>query len=338
MFKLILILSAFIFISCGENKSKKVNNFDILTDKQLLIKREMMINSENDSLLYGISGFTTSMDGNIVVCDDVDFDIKKFDIMGKLINVYGSRGRGPNEFTLPPCQIAYNEKRNLYAVIERTSHVIKLFNGRFDFVKQILNAAPVSDIVFDDESNLITVTPPAPQFFKTINIFDREGNLKSSFNPSNLTGEMLFDMCYLNYNSCKKKIILMYLFRNLIQVYDLNGKLNNEFSLPFLPLKAESEKFNNNSGLPTPVKGIPIKHIFWDISSDDQGHLYILSGNYAKNGNKKEIYVTSTEGKLLRVINLDFESKFIYVPPKQHGYFYATSNKETAVGKYRMIW
>jgi len=34
MFKLILILSAFIFISCGENKSKKVNNFDILTDRK----------------------------------------------------------------------------------------------------------------------------------------------------------------------------------------------------------------------------------------------------------------------------------------------------------------
>jgi len=333
-----LILCVVFICSCGENQNKKTQNDHNLNDKGLLIKREMIINPENDTLLFEISGFTTTEKGNIIVCDGADFNIKEFDIKGKLINTYGGRGVGPNEFKLPPCQIVLNDNGNLYAVIEKTSSVIKLFDEKFNFVKQLSNSASFSDIAFDGESNLITVIPPTPQFYKTVTVFDKEGIIKNSFNPIKLTGETLFDMCFVHYNSFNKKIILLYLYRNLIQVYDQNGKLNNEFSFPFLPLKAESKKFNSINGMPSFIKEIPIKNIFWGISSDDQGHLYILSGSYAKNGAKKEIYITSTEGKLLHVINLDFESKFIHVPPNQHDYIYATSNKETALGKYRIIW
>ncbi|MFA3783932.1 hypothetical protein ABRY23_12805 [Melioribacteraceae bacterium 4301-Me] len=305
---------------------------DIISQVHFTLKKELEINKASDTLLFQISGITTNTKEEIYISDKLDYKIKKFSPRGNLLIYKGRKGEGPEEFKLGPSNITYDLKYHRIAVIDQTTQVVKLFNEKLVFNKSIFVPKNVADIEFDDKGNLIVSTPPLNDGLSSIFIYNNNDTLINSFNPVHLSGNVLMDIPNINVVRKYHRIICLYRFRNLIQIYDYKGILQQEFSIPGLPDIAETETPPQNISY---LKwGIPTKVIFWDLASDSQGNLYILGDDYSKHP-RRDIYILNIHGKVIGEITLENESKYIYIDNDDN--LYATKNEGTTLEKYRII-
>lgn len=305
---------------------------NIISQGYFSLEKKLVINKASDTLLFQISGITANAKGEIYISDKLDYKIKKFNVHGNLLTYKGKRGDGPGEFKLGPSNITCDLKYYKIAVIDQTTQVVKLFNENLIFNKSIFIPKNVADIEFDGSGNLIVSTPPLNDGLSSIFIYSKKDTLVNSFNPVHLSGNVLMDIPNINIVRKYHWIICLYRFRNLIQVYDYNGKLQHEFSIPNLPDVAETETSPSNASF---LKGgIPTKGILKDLASDSQGNLYVLGDEYSKHP-QKDIYILNIYGKMIGEITLKNRSKYIYID--DNNYLYTAENEGTTLIKYRII-
>lgn len=332
----IILFFIIILINFSCEKEKAIHSYGIQKEtsfynrlKKILPTKEFSINENMDTLLFNVGDIKCDKLGNVYVTDMNDFKLKKFDKNGRLISSYGRRGGAPAEFKLQPFKLALDEKNSRIAITLFQAPIIKILDIDFRYITEIMTPEPIVNIAYDDVGNLIVAMPPMrSNLIEPLMIYSKDGKLINSIVPHNLTGNSFFDMFLVNYDKKFKKIILLYAFRNLIQIYDLNGRFDKEFSIPFLPSEADSKKIIDPN-----MPLIPTGNVFRDISSmNSDGTIYILSGNYAINGNEKEIYDVGIDGKLHYIIPLENEGKILFCANDNS--FFISCNDNTCITKY----
>lgn len=300
---------------------------DSIFTQSLYLDQIFSINEYQDTLLYQIQGFTTTSKNEIIVSDKIDYKIKKINHDGSLIKSAGRRGGGPGEFNVGPANIVFSDKNSSIAVVDHTQAIVKIFNSDLKFIFNIYTNIAIADLDYDNNGNLIIATIPLNKKQEAVTLYNSVGEKIFSFNPSNLIGNPLYDLFFIEYNHLKNLIILMYRFRNLIQIYNTNGKLIQEFSIKGLPEIADSETTN------TQIGKIPVKDIFWDIASDKFGNLYIIGGDYSPQS-KMTIYLTDYKGNLLNIFLIKEKSSFIHVD--QDGFIWTSNADNTIICKNKL--
>jgi hypothetical protein len=302
--------------------------------KTLSVSKIFEINGAKDTLIFKIGGLALGNDSTFFLSDMIDYRIKLFDSNGIYESSFGGKGTSVGNFEKSPYRLAYDYLAKRLAVFEHSSNHIKIFDQKYNQLNEIILQAPISELQFDNESNLITAYSFAPQKINYINFWDTKGNSIFSFNLVNLTGNGLLDMIKFSFNKYNNKIIVAYLYRNLIQVYDKNGHLEKQFSLPFLPEQSETKIETLKTPVGTMQNEIPLFYMFHSISTDNKGKIYLLAGHYSDGGEKKRIYVVNIDGKLLNRIELGTNAIKICIDDDNN--LYTISESQNVITKYRI--
>jgi len=326
IFVIIIILFSLICCKDATDKEKEI--------KTLSVSKEIEINGTKDTLIYQIGGLALTNDSTFFISDLIDYKIKIFEKNGIFQSKFGKKGNNSVDFKKAPFKLAYDNFSKRLAVYEYSSDLIKYFNQKLKQVGQLKLQAPIIDFQFDNESNLITAYSLTFKKLKYINFWDKKGNNIFSFNPVNLTGSTVMDLFKFSYNKYLNKIIVVYLFRNLIQVYNKNGNIEKEFSLPFLPEQSEINISTVKTSFGTIQRKLPIHPIFHSLTTDNSGKIYLLAGYYSNGGEKKRIYAVNIDGSILNKIELDIKVKDIYAD--DNNCLFAISENNNTIIKYRI--
>lgn len=303
----------------------------ILPQNNVKMKKILTINSKYDTLLFQVQGISGNTVGELFISDKLDYCVKKFNKNGNYISSRGRRGRGPGEFNLGPANIVFDETSKNIAVVDHTTNLIYIFNNDLIYQSSILAAAAVSDIEYDNQGRLIVAMPPVGSIAECLQIYDENGKKDLPISVRGLIGNPLLDMFFVDFNKYHNKIIIMFRFKNKIQVYDQTGIFVREFGIPGLPDIAETKILPGQENL---FKGgIPQKDMFWDVESNHKGEIFILSGDYSENP-QKDIYIADIYGNVKYTITLAESSKFIYLD--NENYLLASNGDLTSVVKYSL--
>lgn len=302
--------------------------------KTTSISKEFEINGEKDTSIYKVGELINNKSG-LIVPDMLDYKIKLFDNNGAYRSSFGGKGNSPGNFEKSPCKLAYDSLSRRLAVYEYTSSHIQNFNDKLKQISEIMLRGPISGLQFDNKSNLITAYLFVHAGIQYFNIWDLSGNNILSFNPSHLDDSGLLNIFKFSFNKQLNKIIVMYLYRNLIQVYDKNGNLEKEFSLSFLPKLSETRMENIKTPVGTMQNKFPLHYMFHDVSTDNTGKIYLLAGYYSPNGGERKIiYVVNIDGTVLNKIVLDTRANSIFCG--DNNCLFTVSEKQNIITKYRI--
>ncbi len=268
----------------------------------------------------------TSTD-ELFISDRMGFRLRKFDKHGTLLMSAGSKGESPNEFRRGPTRVAYDSFRRKLAVGDYQLPIIKVFDDKMRYEKSYFAPAPVLDLVYDDRGRLIVAVPPAKGGLRSISIFDEHGSVIGSFDPKGLLNEPWMDAFTIDFDRRHKKIIVVFLHRNLIQILHPDGTLDRQFSIDGLPDKVPSTRkvFHGQS------MELPDSFMFWDVAADGDGNIYVLGAHFSKKKNRT-IYVFQIDGRLQTVLNLPVETGMFSV--NENGLLITMEEYGTAVGVY----
>src|SRR5699024_5028676 len=119
----------------------------------------------------------------------------------------------------------------------------------------LIKKVPIFDIDYDNNGNLLAASLPKIDLIESIYIYDKDKELLNKFSPKIKPYNILFD-AFLIKSFPNKKICLVFINRNLIQLYNYEGDLLQEYQIKELPGRSSSvvtnqrNEFNINE-LPT---------------------------------------------------------------------------------------
>lgn len=118
--------------------------------------REFTLFQDEDTFISTPGSFFVTEDNMLFVLDKKASNIKIFDENGKLVNVFGKKGLGPNEFILP---IASTYKKPYIFLVDNGRRRILIYKrtgaSNLEFVKWCLNLDMPDDIDFMDNGKLL---------------------------------------------------------------------------------------------------------------------------------------------------------------------------------------
>jgi hypothetical protein len=141
--------------------------------------REFTLFQDENTFISAPGSFFVTEDNILFVLDKKASDIKIFDENGKLVNVFGKKGQGPDEFILPYVStykkpyIALADTRRRRFLIYKRSGI-----GNLEFEKLCLNLDMPDDIDFMDNGKLLVAGAKRDKSGKWQNlyIYDCEKN------------------------------------------------------------------------------------------------------------------------------------------------------------------
>ncbi len=305
------------------------NNIDKIPNVYLKSKFSTLENGKK-IIIGGIGIETTEMD-NIIVSDKFDFKLKYFDKNGELLFATGDKGNGPGEYKNGPSFVCYDKFNHFTAVADIMTSKVSIFNQKLTYINSILAQRPVSDLDYDSKGNLIVAMIPIIGLSNSIVIYKTSGEQIQSFNPKKLLNNFYYNAFLLNYNRYYNKIVIAFRFRNLIQVYKVNGNMVAEYSIKGLPEKSASMKMNLGTASLSSDIEIPSNSIFKDMASDNNGNIYLLLGNINPKYIRKVLEV-SIDGNLIRMESLLNNSNYITID--NHNHLLALDHHNMSITKY----
>lgn len=263
-------------------------------DTELSIKLEKKFTLEGDGVtpFYEPGGVTVDNDGNIYVADSGNQRIVKFNLEGKFIKSFGTKGQGPGEF-LSPWQMAihndeiyvYDWRRNIQKFTLDGAYILG-FN---------LRGGIFLDFVIDSEGYIYVGRWTSDKENFLIEKFDSNGNLIKRFCESIVAQTRPLTLIYNNSKLCidnQDNIYISFRYINKIRKYNSDGELVKEFerTLTYSPIKPEHT--------PNDEKPFNLDGVTGDIICDENGRLFVLS-NKVYNEDGHLIDVLGPEGKFL---------------------------------------
>jgi hypothetical protein len=160
----IFILLHYIFSSLGAIEIKPIRTIDISWSKDTFIKWP--------------GSFIATVDDMFIVLDSKSSNIKVYDGAGKLVNIFGRKGMGPDEF-LKPYLSAYKEP---FIVVGDfgLNHIFiykRIGKSNFEFVRKFLCLEMSHDICLIDDSKILVAGYKTGKDLKAYHLF--EYDLKS---------------------------------------------------------------------------------------------------------------------------------------------------------------
>ena len=261
---------------------------------------------EFDSL-YDLNSFSYSaLDSTFYTIDQSTFEIKKYGYEGGLITKTGREGKGPSEFQSRPEKIKFNEKRRLVGVIDREAFRVVFFDEDLNYHSQINTKFPPYDFDFIGNEKMIISCLPVDNAVDAILVYNfknQKYELDFSFNPILDRSNLILDAFQVR-SLNEGKVLLVFNFRNLIQVYSNTGALITSFSVDGVPLISETESIDTR--MPS-LNMVPTEFLFQSVSVSSDSQIFILHRK------EKMVLKVNAEGKLIqRYITID-EPKNIFV-------------------------
>jgi sugar lactone lactonase YvrE len=226
-----------------------------------------------DSLLLAAQDIAVMQDGSLLVSDKLDYRVKKFTVDGRQAATVGGRGRGPGQFQGPGPIDAHGDR---IAVADFASGRIQLFSVNFDYLRTIRISGAVSDLCFDGEGKL-WVTAVTLDRNRGLFQYDDSGKLLHAVGLKHASGDLFGDACMIAWMG-KGIVAVAYYTRDAIELWDTSGNFVREFSIPDLPSKSPMKWMEGSSGESGLM--IPDGSIFRGMTSDRNGHLYLLLADY----------------------------------------------------------
>jgi hypothetical protein len=208
-------------------------------------------------------------------------------------------------------------------------NTIRIYTRNFDYVKKIIVYGAIFGIAADADENIwiASVTMEAKQSIKKI---DFSGNILAELPLVNAKGnsmEMYYTFCIDKDNY----FYVAYYTKNCIEVLHPSRGFVRQFMVPGLPANVPWSK--SDPGFLKKADLLPEGEMFESITTDRNGHLYILTGDYSETP-FREVDICSTDGKFLSWCILNEKSHLIRVDDKAH--LISIEGKKTKVKVYEL--
>jgi len=286
--------------------------------KGIYLKEILSIGGLENDVLYMWAWVTVDKKGNIYVTDSIDCSIKKFNSEGVLIKKAGGKGQGPGEFLAP--RLIFYKEGMLYITDER-KRGIEVFDEELNYKFHIPINLPIFNLNILSNGNLVvSVFPLNKNDYGKLLIYDLKGTLKDrvkyceSSNPILDTVKFEIDK--------KFNFYIIYTWKDKIEKINRKGEKLWSRSL----FGKKSIKIKKIGA----VK-VPVEVIYKDITLDNFGNLFILTGSISKN-KSRDVYVLNRDGNLLTTFTLPDSSHCIYID--KNNFLYTRADMGATLKKF----
>ncbi len=323
----IFIILFFLLLACN-NKNETTQKKAFLSYDAIKLEKNNLLNKVIDDSIVVYLNDIKIVEDKLVVSDQVSDQVRMIDFEGNLINSFGGSGHGPNEFVVSPGFISYNKITKKYAIIDLTTAKVKIINEKFKYETEFYGPVPIFNLTFSD-TNLFCSYLASEGLFHEIQVFDSEYKKYFSFDPKGLHENFMFNPTYLRYNSKNQTIIVAFMFKNSIQIFDKDGKYLNEYSIKYFPSISSSEDI---SKLNLRFSNVPKEKIIVDVELSDKGDLYVLCGEFAKNP-YRDIILLDINGKIKEIYTIAEKAQNIEIYKNN---IVCVVNEETEIVSYSL--
>jgi hypothetical protein len=316
--RVIFTLSILQFLPSSQLMSQKVEAARVF--------QQTTIGSSPDHPLLGVFGIAFLTGGRLLIADKVEYKVKCFDRSARWITSFGSRGNQDGQFRAPG-PISASSKR--IAVADFASTRVQLFSTEFNHIATLITEKPVCDLRFDLQGNLWVGQLPDDDGGVLLK-FDPSGVLlKTAVTPHPSRDE--FDNVFAMTVLTNGRLVLAYMSRNVIDIWDTSGRCDTSLQVPGFP--SRSNRVAISRGLFAEDISVPEENIFRGVAADALNRIYLLAGGYTDQPDR-DIYVIDTLGRLAMQLVLPREAKGIAMNPR--GDLLAIEDDRTLVTSYRV--
>jgi hypothetical protein len=286
------------------------------------------IEGSEEAPLLCIQGFAPLPRGCLLVSDRLDYRLKVLGSGGGVLLKAGGRGRGAGKF-LGPGPVDWSKKG--IAAAEFASSTIQTFST--SLVHQTLFQVPgtVADLRCDAAGNVWSVLLPISGPASLV-MFDRMGQVMITRPLRHATGNPFADVCTLAPGP-GGEMLVTYMVRNIIEVWDTSGRWRRSIAVPGLPVEVPFQKIHASPAAAD--LEVPEGVLFLSTSVDSAGRLFILGGDYSGHRGR-DVYLVDAGGTYVGVFTLPQESVMIRVAGNNR--LWALDSRRTSITEYRLVW
>lgn len=275
------------------------------------------IGDKSPIFIYDAHDICITPSRELLISDKVGYRLLICDSTLKLKNYFGKKGKTLGSFK-GPSQIAVND--NYIAVNDFASSRIQIFTAALVPIKEIYADGPVFDIAFDNKGGLLVGAYIVSE--NKLSMYQPPFEYSKTYKVKKIDGDMFKDIFKINILN-NGNIILAYQVQNKIEILDSNGKYLSSFKIKDIQDKPNYKKLDDGLQLPTGI-------LLGDLGSDSQSRIWVLAGHYSV-APKKEIFILSSEGILLKKVQLPNEAQKILI---DRNYLYTIEDGGKIVKKY----
>lgn len=200
---------------------------------------------ETDSPVYlkAASHLCSDRHGNIYVSDSQNHRVYKFAANGRILNHFGTRGKGPGDL-LNPQMLSCDREDNL-VLLDSSNFRIQIYTPDGSYRHSFRLFETYSFVALDRLRQLIYCSPAGYDMKKPlVRVFDYKGKIKHSFGERKAFSKNILNLntVHMDVNS-KGEIYIAWRFFPLVRKYSPAGKLLGQFR-PGHRLMLEEEKSN----------------------------------------------------------------------------------------------
>jgi hypothetical protein len=273
---------------------------------------------DRDDLLQW-TGVASDAEGSIYVLDAMDYSLKKFDPLGRLLKKTGRKGEGPGEFLFPrllDCSAKF------VFVTDQNRLGIFVFDKELRYIKRIPLLQPVFCLrALSDEAVAVAVL--GVQNPGKIVTVDGTGRVLSELAYTDKMSVFLMDSISFALDR-SGNFYIAYVFQDRLEKRTEDGTIAWSKSL-YGEKKVAQKKIGEFV--------VPTETCYKDIVLDSEGRVFVLGGNLSRNSGR-DVYVLSPEGALLATFTLPDPSHCLYFDAKN--FLYARADEGITLKKYRI--
>ncbi len=359
---IVLFLSAFIMlVSCGKQKSEwqgtieEVNGVTVVKNPKepmygedvFSLEEELSIGESEgreEYMFSAVNHLTVDEDERIYVLDYKNVQVKVFDRDGKYLSTFGQRGQGPGEFFRP---------RGIYITSEDEVMVYDMGNRSFIYFSkegQFLSSFSTAKLSLvgariDSKGNIIgdvfSANPEDRSF--VLKKFDSKLNELFTIGSSPLSPSGVFKVslpyCFWQITE-DDHIVFGYTKNYEIQIMNPEGEVIRKISKEYDPVEftdKEKKGYLENNPLKLKIEFPKYHNPFLRFFLDDEGRLFVLTSEKAKDKESNYYDIFDPEGKYITKVlfsinpSLFFKKGKLYtIEEDEDGYQY--------VKRYKVTW
>jgi len=284
------------------------------------------LGTTSESRFLNAQDLTICSDGSVVVSDKLDYKLVRFDARGRKTGKTGKRGNNPGEFHGPAAVASHGD---IIAVADFASHRIHLYSTHLEYRKTIVVPGAILDLRFDSRGELWVGLLQDRPIDNLIRI-SLDGKIQQTIKFNSATSDP-FDNMFMFTISPSNRIVVLFSFRNKIEIWGIDGTFIDSFEVAGFPGKPGKKRISSemfSEGLL-----VPEDNLFAGIAVDKHEAIYVLAGEYSHSP-RQDVFGVDRAGNLVSLAVLPEPSSLIEIGPDNR--LYSIERNRTRVTVYRM--
>lgn len=299
----------------------------ITSTDEIKLKETLKIGGKGLTFLQ-IREVKSFRDETKLVSDKLSYELLLFDRKGNLIKKVGKRGKNDLEFIAPDAISISNDEH--LAISDFSSSRVQILSKNLEHIKTFNVQGSIFDLEYDSDNNLWVAYVRGDGNIK-LTKFSEGGKDLLTISPRNSTKDEFVFKGTFQFDIYREKIIIAHHLQNKIEIWDTKGNFIKDFSVNGLPnlskKKLFSVEFFNK-------KYVPEGKIFWGVSADENGKIFLLGATYSQNP-YQDIYIYDMDGNYIKRIKLPKKVDFIEVI--KNNSILVVEDDRTIIKEYKLI-